>query len=193
MAQPVSRPYADGRVGGIDGYLLDLVPGAARSCGSGPGGAARETNDMERRLQALLIVNGALVMLAGFAAGFPYATTVLASLAPGAEAGLHEPLRAWHMAHQEGVLNGLLMVAAAAAAGPLALSRVKQRLIFWGLIVAGWTNIVASTISALTGGRGTAATGLDWNTLDFTLFMAGILGAVAAVIALAAGALRTGR
>lgn len=146
---------------------------------------------MDKRLQGLLIANGALVLLAGFAAGFPYGSTVVASLAPGVTAGdFTEPLRAWHMAHLEGVLNGILMLAAAAAAGALTLSAMSQRVILWGLIVSGWTNIVASTISALTGGRGTAITGLDWNTLDFLLFMAGILGAVAAVVALALGGLR---
>ena len=72
---------------------------------------------MDKRLQGLLIANGALVLLAGFAAGFPYGSTVVASLAPGVTAGdFTEPLRAWHMAHLEGVLNGILMLAAAAAA-----------------------------------------------------------------------------
>ncbi|MEN6542557.1 hypothetical protein [Parvibaculum sp.] len=146
---------------------------------------------MDKKLQGLLIANGALVLLAGFAAGFPYGSTVVASLAPGVAASdFTEPLRAWHMAHLEGVLNGILMLAAAAAAGVLTLSAASQRVILWGLIVSGWTNIVASTISALTGGRGTAITGLDWNTLDFLLFMAGIVGAVAAVIALALGGLK---
>lgn len=149
---------------------------------------------MDRKIQALLIANGALVLLAGFVAGFPYGSTVVASIAPGAAAAdFAEPLRAWHMAHLEGVLNGLLMIAAAAAAGALTLSPASQRVILWGLIVSGWTNIVASTISALTGGRGTAVTGLDWNTLDFLLFMAGILGAVSAAIALVLGGLRTAR
>lgn len=149
---------------------------------------------MDRKIQGLLIANGALVLLAGFVAGFPYGSTVVASIAPGAAAAdFAEPLRAWHMAHLEGVLNGLLMIAAAAAAGALTLSSASQRVILWGLIVSGWTNIVASTISALTGGRGTAVTGLDWNTLDFLLFMAGILGAVSAAVALLLGGLRTAR
>ncbi|KAB7741216.1 hypothetical protein F2P47_05580 [Parvibaculum sedimenti] len=149
---------------------------------------------MEKKLQGLLIANGALVLLAGFVAGFPYGSTVVASLAAGVAASdFTEPLRAWHMAHLEGVLNGILMFAAAAAASALTLSATSQRVILWGLIVSGWTNIVASTISALTGGRGTAITGLDWNTLDFLLFMAGILGAVAAVIALALGGLKAWR
>ena len=149
---------------------------------------------MNRDIQALLIANGALVLLAGFAAGMPYGSEVVASIAPGAAAAdFAEPLRAWHMAHLEGVLNGLLMIATAAAAGFPTLSQGAQKVVFWGLVVSGWTNIVASTISALTGGRGTGITGLDWNTLDFLLFMTGIVGAVAAMIAVVLGALRTRR
>lgn len=148
---------------------------------------------MERQLQGLLVAHGALVLLAGFAAGFPYGTTVVASLGADAPATIGESLRAWRMAHLEGVLNGMLMIAAAAAAGSLSLSPVQQRTIFWGLVVSGWTNIAASTLSALTGGRGTGITGLDWNTLNFLMFMAGIVGAVAAAIALALGGIRTAR
>jgi len=148
---------------------------------------------MDKRMLGLLIANGALVLLAGFAAGFPYASAVAAALDPSAPAGAAEALRAWHMAHLEGVLNGLLILAAAAAGAQLALSPTAQRIVFWGLVAAGWTNVAASSISAITGGRGMAPTGLDWNTLDFALFMIGVAGAVAAMIALAVAGLRANR
>lgn len=139
---------------------------------------------MDKRLIALLIANGALVMLAGFISGFPYGSAVAAQIASGG-AGMVGDVRAWHMAHLEGVLNGMVMIAIAAGCGQIAMSKTRARIIFWGLIVAGWTNVVASNISALTGGRGTGVTGLDWNTFDFVVFMAGIVGAVAAVVTLA--------
>ena len=41
---------------------------------------------MERPLQGLLVVRGALVLLAGFVAGFPCGSTVVASLGPEAPA-----------------------------------------------------------------------------------------------------------
>ena len=145
---------------------------------------------MDKRTQGLLIANGALVLLAGFAAGFPYGTAVTASLDPNATAETAEALRAWRMAHLEGVLNGLLMLAGAAVAAQLVLSAGAQRVVFWGLVAAGWTNIVASTISAMTGGRGLSPTGFDWGTLNFVLFMLGILGAVAAMVTLAIAGFR---
>lgn len=138
---------------------------------------------MNKRLQGLLIANGALVLLAGYMSGMPYATAVTAQISAGG-GGMVGDVRAWHMAHLEGVLNGMLMIATAAAAGHLAMSDRLQKVIFWGLVVAGWTNVVASNVSAMTGGRGTGMTGLDWNTFNFVVFMAGIVGAIVAAIAL---------
>lgn len=148
---------------------------------------------MEKRIQSLLIANGALVLLGGFAAGIPYGSALAATLVPNAPAGAFETLRAWHMAHLEGVLNGLLMLAAAAAAAHLTLGATAQRVVYWGLLVTGWGNIVASSISAATGGRGLSMTGFDWNTLNFVLFALGIVGAIAAVATLAIAGFRTNR
>jgi hypothetical protein len=143
-------------------------------------------------MQGLLIVNGALVLLAGYAAGFPYGSMVTAEIS-GVASNIPGDMRGWHMAHLEGVLNGMLMIAAAAAAGHLAMSDRLQKVLFWGLVVAGWTNVVASTLSPLTGGRGTGPTGLDWNTFNFVVFIAGVIGAVVAAIALVVAGLRTAK
>ena len=148
---------------------------------------------MSNRIFGLLVANGALVLLAGFAIGFPYGAVVGQSLDPSMPQAVPGTIRAWNMAHLEGVLNGMLMIAAAATAVKLALGATGEKVVFWGLVIAGWTNVVASTISALTGGRGTGVTGFDWNTLDFLLFMAGVVGAIAAVIALTRAALATAR
>ena len=85
------------------------------------------------------------------------------------------------MAHLEGALNGMLMIARAAASGVDAIARPAARGL-WGSVVAGWTNIVASTVSAMTR-PGTGITGFDWNTFDFLVFM--VASTVAAAIALA--------
>lgn len=147
---------------------------------------------MEKRLVGFLIANGALVLLAGYLSGFPYGSAVAAQMAGGTD-GIVGDVRAWHMAHLEGVLNGMLMIAAAAAAAQIAMSARLQGVIFWGLVIAGWTNVVASNISAMTGGRGTGLTGLDWNTFNFVVFMAGVIGAIAAAVALVMAGWKAGR
>lgn len=145
---------------------------------------------MDKRLQGLLIANGALVLLAGYAAGFPYGSVVTAEIT-GIPSSIPGDVRGWHMAHLEGVLNGMLMIAAGAVIGQLAMTERLAKVIFWGLVAAGWTNVVASTLSPLTGGRGTGFTGLDWNSFNFVVFVVGIVGAVAAAVALAVAGLRS--
>ncbi|PKQ05302.1 MAG: hypothetical protein CVT73_11985 [Alphaproteobacteria bacterium HGW-Alphaproteobacteria-12] len=140
---------------------------------------------MNRNMQMLLVGNGALVFLAGMLAGFPYASVLVASVDPGAATMWPGDLRAWKMAHLEGALNGMLMIAVGAAMAQAAMTARVQSIIVWGLIVTGWGNIIASFVSAMTGGRGLGFTGADWNTVTFTLFMVAILGVVAAMIAVA--------
>lgn len=148
---------------------------------------------MTNRTFGLLVAHGALVLLAGFAVGFPYGMVVGQTLDPSVPQAIPGTIRAWRMAHMEGVLNGMLMIAAAAAATKLTLGTTAEKVVFWGLVVSGWTNVVASTLSALTGGRGTGVTGFDWNTLNFLLFMAGVVGAVAAAIVLVRAGLAAAR
>lgn len=140
---------------------------------------------MNRNMQMLLVGNGALVFLAGMLTGFPYASVLVTSVDPGAVTIWPGDVRAWRMAHMEGALNGMLMIAAGAAMAQAAMTARVQAIIVWGLIVTGWGNIIASVVSAMTGGRGLGFTGADWNSVTFTLFMAAILGVVAAMIAVA--------
>ncbi len=142
---------------------------------------------MPTRHHSLLIGHGALVFILGLIAGVPFLWAIEA-VAAGGGAVEAEALRAWRMAHLEGTLNGMLMIAVAAAAKQLTLSETRSSLITWGLIATGWGNILASFVSGMTGGRGLAFTGIDWNTLTFTLFSIAIVGVVLAFIVLAIAA-----
>ena len=140
---------------------------------------------MNKNMQMLPAGHGALVFLAGMLAGFPFASVPVPSLDPGAAPSWPGDVRAGRMAHMEGALNGMLMIAVAGAMAHAAMGATMARVIVWGLIVTGWGNIIASVVSAMTGGRGLGFTGADWNTVTFTLFMAAILGVIAAMIAVA--------
>lgn len=141
---------------------------------------------MPTRHHALLIGHGALIFILGLVAGVPFVWAI-ADAASGAPEAV-ESLRAWRMAHLEGTLNGMMMFAVAAAAKQLTISDTQSNLITWGLIVTGWGNIIASFVSGLTGGRGLSFTGLDWNSLTFTLFSAAIVGVIVAMVVLALAA-----
>lgn len=139
---------------------------------------------MPTRHHSLLIGHGAIVFILGLAAGVPF-LWALDAVAAGGGAVEAEALRAWRMAHLEGTLNGMMMIAVAAAAKQLTVSEGRSSIITWGLIATGWGNILASFVSGMTGGRGLAFTGIDWNTLTFTLFSIAIVGVIAAFVVLA--------
>lgn len=135
---------------------------------------------MEKKLRASLIFHGAIVIILGLLAGFPYAL-VLQGQMEG------EP-RAWSMAHLEGVLNGLLCLGAAGAFGKLALSAGQMRLMTWSFILMAYGNVVASVIGAVTGQRGLELAGPMSNIVVFALFMIAVVLVLVALALLAYGA-----
>lgn len=74
-----------------------------------------------------MVAHGAAVFLVGLAAGFPFAFVILEKIVlwpiPG-EIEWSPPgdYRGWKMAHLEGIMNGLTLIAVSAAAGSLKLT-----------------------------------------------------------------------
>jgi len=137
---------------------------------------------MDHALRKRIVFHGAVVVLLGMLAGFPYAFVVTGQL-QGEE-------RAWRMAHLEGVLNGLLMLAIAGIGGRLALSARQGTILAWALVVTGYGNVVAAVIAATFAVRGLAPGGSFSNTVVYTLFMAAIAGVLVALGLVAFGARR---
>src|SRR5439155_19842599 len=99
-------------------------------------------------LQSLLIASGALVFLLGMLAGFPFTLVALGTpVGPG-------DVRGWRMAHLEGILNGLLLIAVAAVAPRLTLTARWQSVLAWSLLLTAWPNTIASILGPAFGGRG---------------------------------------
>jgi len=127
-----------------------------------------------------MIFHGAVVILLGLLAGFPYALVVTGSLA-GSE-------RAWRMAHLEGVLNGLLVIVVAAVWDRLALDGWKRDVLAWSLVLMAYGNVVASVIGATFAVRGLEPSGSPSNTLVYLLFMMAVVGIVVGIGLVAEGA-----
>lgn len=140
---------------------------------------------MESSDRSALVFHGIVVIFLGLLAGFPFAFVVTGDLAGD--------VRAWRMAHLEGVLNGMLMIAVAAAGGSLSLARSRSRWVFRSLCVAGYGNVVASTLGATFGVRGLTPAGPIANLVTYALFMLAIAGVVAGLGLAAQGALRARR
>jgi hypothetical protein len=128
-----------------------------------------------------VILNAALILVLTAITGFLYGQVVIEQLTtPGASVDT----RAWNMAHLECLLNALLMLSVATATKFLTVGQKQSSTLSWALIICGWTNAIASTSSALTGGRGAIPTGMDWNTFNHGLFLLGVLAFLVMIVIL---------
>ena len=153
---------------------------------------------MSERMQSTLIAHGALVFLVGMASGFPLAYVIIEKIVlwpiPGAiDWTPPGDVRGWRMAHLEGILNGLTLIAIAAVGDRLTLSRKGANAIGWALIVTAWGNMIASVIGPIFGGRGLEFGGGASNSLMYLLFVVAVVTVIAAMIGVCVGAVRTFR
>jgi hypothetical protein len=139
-------------------------------------------NSLEPLVRKSLVAHGLVVILLGMLTGFPYALVVTGSMA-GAE-------RAWRMAHLEGVLNGLLLVAIGAAGNSIALTARQARWLQWTLIVTAYGNWLGATLGAAAGERGLAPEGPLANFAVYTLFMVAVVAVLVGLSLAAYGAFR---
>jgi hypothetical protein len=140
---------------------------------------------MDPKLRARIVLHGVIVIALGLVAGIPYASAIAS--------GQAEPLRAWRMAHLEGVLNGLLAIALAAAGGVLVLGPRQQRVLAVSVVGMAYGNVVASILGAATGNRGLAPGGPVINMAVYLLFVASVVGIVVALALAGIGASRAAR
>jgi hypothetical protein len=132
-----------------------------------------------------LVFHGACVILLGLVAGFPLAFVITGSLVSSE--------RAWRMAHLEGVLNGLLLLAIAGVADGLVLDGRKPAVLAWALIITAYGNLIASVIAASANVRGLEPGGSFANTLTYLLFMVAVVTVVVALGLVAHGAYRAAK
>lgn len=151
------------------------------------------------RCQNLLVGNGALVLLVGFALGFGFLFFLTGEIAlwpiPGRiDYQMPGTYDAWRMAHMEGVINGLVLWIVALVLPLVPTSdRLRGRLT-WGAIVAAWTLVLASAIDPFfPEARGLSMGGSAFNTIAFLLFYVGIIAIVWMVATIAVKSLAAAR
>ena len=127
-----------------------------------------------------MIFHGAAVMWLGLMAGFPFGFVIMGRM--------EGDLRAWHMAHMEGILNGLLTLVAAAVLKHLSIDERRVPLYAWSFTVAAWTNIVASIIAAIVHQRGLEMALPISNLIVFTIFVVGVLAVLVGLYLILRGA-----
>lgn len=129
------------------------------------------------------VLHGVLMILAGMVlAGFPLTFHIVEQVY-----GQPMPMpvggdaRGWMMAHLEGLMNGLLVIALALATrigGELKAGR--ERWLVPALLIAGWGNVVASILAPILGVRGMAFDNHAANNLVTGLFTVALVASFAA-------------
>jgi hypothetical protein len=136
---------------------------------------------LTRRAATLLALHGLVVLLLGLLCGIPYGSAIVGGFGD-------EAVRAWNLAHLEGLENGILVLALAGASGFLELRSGEERVVLWSAVLAAYGNVVGAIVGALSGQRGLAPHGPLANWLVFVAFMFGMWGVLVAVPLAAKGA-----
>ena len=142
-------------------------------------------------IQRRLTGNGAALIFVAGTIGFGFLFFLLGEIRlwpfPGTiSLQLPGSVKAWRMAHLEGVINGLILWLTALLLPLLPFSWVASRRVANGMIAVGWLFTLASLIDALfPNSRGLAMGGPWTNSLAFLMFYVGVLivMAVMAIIA----------
>ncbi|TAL39262.1 MAG: hypothetical protein EPN93_02070 [Spirochaetes bacterium] len=140
---------------------------------------------MEHRLRSLLIVHGLIATLLGLLSGVALAF-VLTGDVPGSA-------RAWHQAHLQGIMSGLLALAAGWFAGHIRLGERALRIMAWGFIVQAYGFSLGTVAGALTGHRGLEVAMPVGNIIVYVVYTAAIAGSLDAVCLALYGALKAAR
>jgi hypothetical protein len=140
-----------------------------------------ENSSQLKDAQRILIGHGALLVFFGGAIGFGFLFYLLGNIQlwpiPGhIDYQMPGSIKAWRMAHLEGVINGFVLWITALLLPLLPFAAKALRRISWGMIVVGWTFTVASLFDALfPASRGLAFGGPLTNNLAFFMFYVGVL------------------
>jgi hypothetical protein len=128
-----------------------------------------------------LVVHGLLLVLLGMLVGFPFQQAITSHAGPEAE-------RAWRVAHTSLVGGGVLYLALAAVAHHLVLSRSAARFVIWSLVFAAYAFIFGFVVGPAVGARGLEPVGPPLHVIVFVAFAAGLVLALAAIVAMLWGA-----
>lgn len=139
------------------------------------------TSTSFKQIQRLLIGNGALLIFFAGTIGFGFLFFILGEVSlwpiPGRlEVQLPGSIKAWHMAHLEGVINGVILWVMVPLVPLLPFALRWAWRIAVGMIIVAWTFTIASLFGALfPESRGLAYGGPLTNQIAFFLFYVGIL------------------
>ncbi|MFO7559876.1 MAG: hypothetical protein R6X10_13665 [Desulfobacterales bacterium] len=101
---------------------------------------------MNQAYRLLMIKHGAIVAFLGALSGLAY-TFVITGDIPGS-------IRAWHLAHLQGVMTGILIIAVSSCISQLTLDQKKSRILAYSYVVTGYFYSIGPIWGAILDVRG---------------------------------------
>ena len=126
-----------------------------------------------------LAFHAVIVLALGMVSGFIWGNTMADPAATASQAA------AWRLAHIEGFANGVLMLGVALSYSLMQPVGRAERIIRFGMIVTGYSNIIASMYGGFFDGRGLMPSAAS-STHDLVVFYCFIPGVIAIFAVLAA-------
>lgn len=114
---------------------------------------------MSEKRRALLVLNGAGLLISSIVAGWFYFFFLLGAIdlwpfVTDIPVEIGGDRRAWNMAHLEGITNGLILLALAAVAPYVKLGDRGYTLLFWASLTFAWLFTLPAIANAIFGTRG---------------------------------------
>jgi hypothetical protein len=126
-----------------------------------------------------LAFHAVIVLALGMVSGFIWGNVMADSGATATR------VAAWRLAHIEGFANGVLMLVIALSYSLVRPSATAERLIRYGMIVVGYSNILASMYGGIFDARGTMPS-VDSGVHDLVVFYGFLPGVIAIFFVLGA-------
>lgn len=101
---------------------------------------------MNDELRLFMVRHGGIVAFIGSLAGLAY-TFVLTGDIPGG-------IRAWHLAHLQGVMTGILLIAVSSCINYLNLDPKRRHLVAYAFVITGYCYSIGPIWGAVAGVRG---------------------------------------
>jgi hypothetical protein len=101
---------------------------------------------MKADIRRMMVMHGGIVAFIGALSGLVY-TFVISGDIPGS-------MRAWHLAHLQGIMTGMLIIAVSSFVDHVALDEKKSRIMAVSFIITGYCYAIGPVWGAVFGVRG---------------------------------------
>lgn len=101
---------------------------------------------MEKKTQSNLVFHAGVVILLGMLSGIPMSMVMM-----GEMSGV---VNDWSISHMEGLINGILMLAVAAAGSLIVLSQRQEKWFYYFVVITGYGNAFYGWARGITGETG---------------------------------------